>query len=76
MIEIPKDCSKVYLKEAVGKSFRLILTDEHKLLFNGKNKNYVAGSPQRNAYYDKFYDITDNFNFEPEEKILDVDGGR
>ena len=76
MIEIPKDCSKVYLKEAVGKFFRLLLTAEHKLLFNGKNKYFVAGLPERNAYYDKFYDITDNFNFEPEEKILDVDGGR
>ena len=75
MIEIPKDCSKVYLKEAVGKSFRLLLTDEHKLLFNGKNKNCVAGSPERNAYYDKFYDITDKFPLEPDEKIIDVDGG-
>jgi len=76
MIEIPKDCSKVYLKEAVGKFFRLLLTAEHKLLFNGKNKYYAAGSPERNAYYDNFNDITDKFELEPDEKIIDVDGGR
>ena len=76
IIDRPQDCSGVYLKEAVGKFCNLLLTRENELLFNGKNKYCVAGSPDVNAFMDKFYDITSNFPLESDEKIIDIDVGK
>jgi len=76
MIEKPEDC-KNYLKVETGKFFRLLLTKDHKLFFSGQNKKYMLGKDiEVNAYAHSFVEIKDFYPLAPNEKIVDVAGGK
>ena len=62
---------------AAGKFFRLLLTKAGKLFFSGQNKKCTVGRDiEINAYADKFYDVTEHFPLESDDKIISADGGK
>jgi len=77
LIEKPINC-KNYQRAATGKFFRLLLTKQGKLFFNGQNRRSLIGiETDKTQHTDKFYEITSYWPVNHEEdKIVDCDGGR
>ena len=76
IIERPPECTN-YKEMAAGKFFRLLLTKSGKLFFSGQNKKCTIGRDvELNAYVNKFYDVTDHFPLESDDKIISADGGK
>lgn len=76
LIERPPECNN-YQEMAAGKFFRLLLTKAGKLFFSGQNKKCCIGKDiEVNAYVDKFYDVTEHFPLESDDKIISADGGK
>ena len=56
-IELPEGC-KNYKKVVHGKFFRLILTEDNRIFFNGQNRKYMFGSAmQRNTHVDHMFEV-------------------
>jgi alpha-tubulin suppressor-like RCC1 family protein len=77
LIDRPTDC-RDYKKVAIGKFFRIILTKQNRLFFNGQNKHHTIARmcDDLNSWVDAFHEITSLFPLEAGDKIIDCDGGQ
>ena len=75
-IETPGDCRN-FKKIAHGKFFRVVLTQEGKVFFNGQNRKYMyRSSMDRNAHTRHFFEINDYYRLEENERIVDITAGK
>ena len=76
-IEAPAECRN-FKKIAHGKFFRVALTQEGKIWFNGQNRKYMFSSNmERNLHADHFFEIGDNFfRVEDGDTIVDMTAGK
>lgn len=75
-IEAPGDCRN-FKKIAHGKFFRVALTMEGKVFFNGQNRKYMYRSNMdKNMHTRHFFHIDDYYRLEEGEKIVDITAGK
>ena len=69
---------KNFKKVAHGKFFRVVLTQEGRLFFNGQSRRYMFGSGMnRDSHLQHFHEIENNFFVMDEgDKMIDVTGGK
>lgn len=76
-IEAPEGCRNIR-KVAHGKFFRVVLTEEGRVFFNGQNRKYMFSSGMdRHRHIDRFGEIENNFyRLEEGDKIVDLTAGK